>query len=428
MYYSTSVFNGYAKRCAWFETSSLRCLFFFTLPLEIIILTTIPAFFRSSSRKVISLSFLSSPTTMSDLPPMEKFNVKKQRSRADTETLLEPFIPLSSPTSPNSPGPITQMADMDAYTPARLVKGLQFADTRLAGSRRLTPRSMRALSLYKDTIKHALSAKTDEERLVNVTRVQLLEDQFNKDMFLVGEVSDEEEQLDMDLVEMRETAYFARYGDYFADSLRRSRRDSSAGQTPGHERLSGSHRWSEIWVQLQHERSLVPKPLGYRANSEWNAWFSGETGKAIARACHRLELNSERLLKLIEHYADRNTASHKGNDELIRSGDWLGLAKTICADLQELPMTIPPTRQDDLLLIKAAVEEYRDHYFDIYAFGAPDNPATWKQTPNADAARTKLFEQAKRKYLAARRKTAARRVTTRGMSASSSDERDPVGG
>ena len=45
------------------------------------------------------------------------------------------------------------------------------------------------------------------------------------------------------------------------------------------------------------------------------------------------------VLKLIEHYADRNTAFPKGNDELIRTGAWLGLAKTICTDLHDLPMT-----------------------------------------------------------------------------------------
>jgi hypothetical protein len=77
--------------------------------------------------------------------------------------------------------------------------------------------------LYQDTIKQALSAENDESRLVNVAQVQIMEE-TNQDMFLFGEVSDAEEQLDVELVTMRETAYFARDGDYFSDSSRRFRR------------------------------------------------------------------------------------------------------------------------------------------------------------------------------------------------------------
>ena len=105
---------------------------------------------------------------------------------------------------------------------------------------------MEACLLYTDTIKQALYANDDEDRLVNVAQVQIVEQTFNQDMFLFGEVSHAEEQLDEELVKMRETTYFARYGDYFADSLRRFRRDVSLEQTAGYETLSGVYMWSQI--------------------------------------------------------------------------------------------------------------------------------------------------------------------------------------
>ena len=67
----------------------------------------------------------------------------------------------------------------------------------------------------------------------------------------------------------------------------------------------------------------------YRANSDRDAWFSGETGQALTMACHRVDLNKDMVLKLIEHYADRKKAFHKDFNELIRKGDWMALKRAI---------------------------------------------------------------------------------------------------
>ena len=89
------------------------------------------------------------------------------------------------------------------------------------------------------------------------------------------------------------------------------------------------------------------------------------------------------------------------------------------------------------MLIEAAIEEYRDHYYDIDLYGTPDDPTT--STPAAEAARTRILQQAvairqrrndntkqlsrsktKRSVKQARKFPVAPRMTTKGTTASSS--------
>jgi hypothetical protein len=252
---------------------------------------------------------------------------------------------------------------------------------------------MRALLRYKDAVKQALCAVDSKERLVNVAQVQLLEESFNREMFLVGDVTKDEATLDKALVTMREHCYLLRYGDYLADSLRRFRSNAVSARTEGHEALLGGVLWTDIWNELKAEHDGYPPPVGIHASYEMDSWFSGRVGKAISRACSRLQLNRQVVLKVIETYSDRNDTVHRDLNTVMRIGNWGTLAKTLYNDLNELPNIIPPDREHELELIRAGVEEYRDHYFNIYTHGTPLDPFSWVPSAAALEFRDKLIKQ-----------------------------------
>jgi hypothetical protein len=192
---------------------------------------------------------------------------------------------------------------------------------------------------------------------------------------------------------MREQSYFVRYGDYFADSLRRSRSSAVPAQTEGHEALSEGVFWTDIWTELKGEHDRYPPLVGFRAGYEFSSWFSGKMGKAILRACNRLQLNWHVVVKVIETCSDRSQAVHRDLTRFLRLGNWGSLAKIVHNDLEDLPMIIHPDRKHDLESIRAGIEQYRDHYFDIHAHEWPRNPIAWEPSANAVELRRTLIKQ-----------------------------------
>jgi hypothetical protein len=77
---------------------------------------------------------------------------------------------------------------------------------------------------------------------------------------------------------------------------------------------------------------------------------------------------------------------------MMLENNWGLLARAIWTDLNELPMTILPNRKDDLELIKAGIEEYRDYYFDIFAID-PEDPRRWRPTKKAIEAQEGLLKK-----------------------------------
>jgi hypothetical protein len=335
---------------------------------------------------------------MSDLArtdaDMEKLTVRKQRSRANPEAPPTSVTATSASRPEGSSIPIPPTINVADYDPARLTERLRFADKCLAGGiRRPTPRSTKALLMYKDVIGKALDAVETEEHASLVSKVQLFDTTFNEEMFLVGKMTENEAEFDLQLVKMREYSYFARYGDYLADALRRFRQSLGTEPTVGWEVLNGASLWTDIWSKLKAEHAAVPKPLDHRTINERETWFSGSVGTALWTACDRLSLDPMVTMKCIETYADRNAAFHRDFNAKIMVGDFASLARTIHSDLKELEMAIPPTRQDDLRLIRKSIEDYRDYYFDIRGLGDPNDPGKWPATATALAISAKLVKQ-----------------------------------
>ena len=261
--------------------------------------------------------------------------------------------------------------DRAAYTTPQLSMRLEFAEERLREAPRLSPRALKALIMYRDAAKQALAAWVREEIGMNVVALQVLEAAFDKRPCLVGEVTEDEFQLDQALVRLREASFFSRYGDYISESLH-------PRQVLLNENHSG-HSWTEMlpWTDIgasvQEEHAEVRKDL-------WSA-------------CDRLSFNHAAVLQLIETAADGRLALRKGRDDMVLAGDWSSLAKMIQTDLVDLPMAVGPDRMDERLLIKAGIEQFRHRHFTINAGDDPRDPASWQPTNQAIANPTARQEQ-----------------------------------
>jgi hypothetical protein len=96
-----------------------------------------------------------------------------------------------------------------------------------------------------------------------------------------------------------------------------------------------------------------------------------------------LAINRLITMRTIEHYAERKELFHQGFDELLRQQAWPQIKQHIWDDLKELPRLIPPGREEELHSLRAGIEQFRDYYFDIHAYGIPENMTYWKPTDNA---------------------------------------------
>ena len=230
-------------------------------------------------------------------------------------------------------------AVIEDYTPSRLAHGLQVAERRLEGGRPINPRAMAALIMYTETVKEAMTADTQSKRREKVTEVRLFEKTFERKKFLMGDTTAEESQLDQATLSLRAAAYFARYGDYFADTLSRVKHEIFKGTPPGSQHIAGGQLWTAVWADYKNEQAMKedsPKPVT----------------EAILSSCGRLAINARVTLKTIEHYAERNEMFHKGFDELLRRQEWHTIKQQIWDDLEVLPRLIPLGREDDLEAIR----------------------------------------------------------------------------
>ena len=273
--------------------------------------------------------------------------------------------------------------DISKYTKERLEEGLSYVTCRLNATRKITPRTEKALRLYEDSILQAITAKDEETKKDCIKEIKGMEKLISTNAVFRGGLSEQAEALQIELLRFRELEYNARYGDYFALPFSQLRYHSGKHKTSGHENLSGKHIWSEIATSIRREqRALDGWSRLTRAQRKSIPEPPSPYTSAVYAGCHYLGFDPNRMLWAIERYAERNNTMHADIAEMIKEGQWMELGSVVYRDLQELHCLVPEGCDEDMEHLTAILEGLLDKYLDR-THGHRDRPWTWNPSAYA---------------------------------------------
>ena len=203
------------------------------------------------------------------------------------------------------------------------------------------------MQLYQEAAENALQVVNDKDRLVYYTQLYRYNRFIQANSFLCKEPSQQQKELEEKLLKLKRLEYFARYGDYLARELSFLRETPAVVKTGNHKDLQ--QYWTKINTKMQKEKSIYNGQGGKR-----------DTGKmptllAIWNVANEVNLSTERVEWVIEHYAERNLLVHSIVTELMQIGRWTQLAELLYNDGKDLAVTIPPGMEADIDNMSATI-------------------------------------------------------------------------
>ena len=193
-------------------------------------------------------------------------------------------------------------------------------------------------------------------------------DRFIEDnSFLCKEGTEKLEELESNLLKLKQLEYYSRYGEYLARVLMANRLE-----TDGHEQLH--QYWTAIHTKILAEGVY------------WEDISKQSTAQdipiliAVWAAAKAVGLREDRVEWLIQRYAEITILT--SFTELLSAGRWCELATILYYDGKEFPMVIPPDNEFDLERMTIVVNTLKARYF-IVGVGDEHDSETWR--PNDDA-------------------------------------------
>ena len=298
--------------------------------------------------------------------PSEIFNPRK---RASARAALGDQY--SENPHPNPPLPPVLQSPND-LTDNRLRLAVNYADQRLRSQREVTPLTQRALEMYMETAIDALCHRPNgDDQLNAATTIRSFEAEFRSKAALNPVVSDEQNQFQTKLLELKALEFHARYGDYLARICGILKYEVRYQQTAQSTELAKLY-WTQIQGALRKEQE---------AWKRFSIMPDGEPGKPDAsqvathltmeRACNNIPLQFDDALRVIYLYAERNSLVHLEVEQMVDEGRWPDLANALHQDLKALPALIPPTFNSDIPVYEACIKSLIDEYFDVVDIDLP---------------------------------------------------------
>ncbi|KAL8927190.1 MAG: hypothetical protein Q9172_001450 [Xanthocarpia lactea] len=275
--------------------------------------------------------------------------------RGDTARLLQ-TTPDNIDAITECPGPENST---EAYTVPRLQKSLAYAHNCLQ-RRDLSPRLKIFYEYFKDMVQDAIQMDDVESRRRILEYIQVQEDMIVTYKVLrpiTTPPSQEVAELQKVILELRKLEYSTRYGDYFKEWAIMASRHAKAERLSGWQLIRSSRWWANISSDLNDE---------HKARDKWFAGNGGSlttlpgrpTHRAIVAVCEDLNIDEDLMLLCV-----KNEPVHRSIDELILSGNFPLLRKTLLADQRDLLCTFGDGRQQDGLIkvskmIQLTIEKY----------------------------------------------------------------------
>jgi hypothetical protein len=265
------------------------------------------------------------PTTGVNLGPVQG------RKRGMTRTLLGSQY---EETVTSVLDPPTPLQDLSGYTFDRVKEGLKYADTTPRHSKRtISPAGGLALKLYKETCIGLLQmldveegeifeeSAAEREVIADSHRVFIREAekgmQINAYMRILKTTSAQE--LQEEILNLQQTAFYGRYGDYFAEICNDLKVAAGKAKVPGWQTLSKAY-WSDIARRVDDERPIYEKSRAHKVDGDLQSKMP--TTHAIRVACWNIGLDPEDTLEIVKQYGIRNDLLHVNLLPLVKKGSF----------------------------------------------------------------------------------------------------------
>lgn len=294
-------------------------------------------------------------------PPPELLDLKvhKPRDRSDTARLLPRSF---DPASVVLPAESSTDLRLEAYTTERLQQNLAYAQKCLM-RQDLSPRLELFMAFFKDQLKEAMHAETSKEKLASAASVRVFEMMIQKNSFLRAEKFTRTNELQFNLLELREHQYFSRYGDYVKIIPSTLPAHASAKKTENWQLLCGRFKWSEIADKLASEKLEFKKMEkgGAAAIDTMNI----DTTIVVRAACRDLGISESRAIWSVVEYGQRNVQMHRDLEALISKGDFRRLAEVLHDDIDDIDCVFSEFRSNtDKRALKDIISSEIDKWFD----------------------------------------------------------------
>lgn len=327
-------------------------------------------------------------SSRSSSPPASQLRVRK---RANTKILLgdEYIEVVTEPLNP--PHPLPNISD---YNENRLKEGLKYADSTLRDPlRKLSPIGMHALKLYKDACARLLDLEDgetfdDKEEFEAVKQewianIRTYEQSIQYHACLNITHTSDAQRLQEEILNLQRTTFYARYGDYLAESCRQLKCEAEARKVEGWQRLSKSY-WSEVSRNLDEEQNAYEEVLrGKRLHDQCPTYL------AISHTCRRVGFNMDDMLSAIRHYAVRNELVHANLTALIKDNKFATLAKRLHDDYCDVPRLTSPLEEMPSALMLQLIEAIINLWFDRDP-DYPEDYETWSSNETLRQLRNEL--------------------------------------
>ncbi|MCJ1261688.1 hypothetical protein MMC22_001554 [Lobaria immixta] len=192
--------------------------------------------------------------------------------------------------------------DCKAYTTERLQQSLAYCQ-RFLSRRDISPRSETFMILFKDELKIAIEAESDDDKLAAAASTRVFELLIQRNAFLSAAASIRTQEMQQNLLELRELQYYSRYGDYVRIIPTRLRPHASEHKTTDWQLLCGRFRWSEIATRLSWEQQTMHERLRTEGSAAMNT-LALETHVAVYTACRELGISDDVAIWSIIQYGE----------------------------------------------------------------------------------------------------------------------------
>ncbi len=318
-------------------------------------------------------------------------------------------LPAREPWNLEMPANVTKAEELSD----ELIRHAYFYSHYRVKFRKVTPRSIAFLELYRDTAKAAMEKPTKELKIELATLNKILHSKviLYKEPSLIEK---EGQEAIRKLVEMR---YLADYGDYMAEQCQKFREGALEKNIVASKYFTGfGQDWTTIQEEIQKEETDLQDWI---AEGKLGPYPLQPTVRAVEYACEALGLHIYNTRFTIKRYAERNDIMHSKVRRYIQQCDWAPLAAQLWEDLRELPCVFGEEEYEQM---KQVLEQVRDRYFVVL------DPM--KPVPSARASELNMARHEKLRRRAAATTTkssssrSSRKISSQNSSVVSGEDRD----
>ena len=268
-----------------------------------------------------------------------------------------------------------------SYTSERIKQGIDYATRRLDSATR-KPSSIleKLLIIYRnsclDYLESVCSAPDRSTELLS--EIRGYETRLSDKQWAATIPDKSTQELQDELLKLRQLQFYSRYGDYFKQVAHRLRTDSRERETANWELLSGQYIWSDIRSRVIREENPW-KEHGSRYPDKVKTTY------AIWSCSESTGLNFDQLILAVDAYGARNEAMHNSLEVYLSEGRYTDIAVLLHQDLGDLSSTIPANLQDREEGYRAILLQLRDEWFYINPGNDEDEddfdtPRLWRPT------------------------------------------------